>query len=288
VPSIPPRVPFHNLHSFVSLFPIIMYRTVTQAHNTKSQAQLDLIREQRRKAEAQLKQLQEQEQALLLGRANRDLNSNQFTGGGPEVFTHLNGLSQAAPVMHQTSSTSRQEPPIANDYLSYLDQIKNTYLDRPDVYNRFVDIMTDFKSNAIDTLGVVSQTANLFYDAPTLIAGFRTFLPPGWKVECGIEGDSGTARAVSPGGTITTIPPSNHHGTTHLPQSRSYSTETVSRASLFGVSEASSTNLNRGHTITYVNKIKVSLTAIFSSMNQQLRKKKVVCTTQFGLIVLLF
>jgi hypothetical protein len=73
---------------------------VTQTNNTKSQARLELVREQRRKAEAQLKQLQEQEQVLLLGRANRDLNSNQFTGSGPGGFTHLNGLSQAAPVMH--------------------------------------------------------------------------------------------------------------------------------------------------------------------------------------------
>jgi hypothetical protein len=108
-----------------------MYRTVTQTNNTKSQAQLELIREQRRKAEAQLKQLQEQEQALLLGRANRDLNSNQFTGGGPEVFTHLNGFSQAAPVMHQANPTSRQEPPIFNYALSYLNQVKNSKIKIP-------------------------------------------------------------------------------------------------------------------------------------------------------------
>jgi Paired amphipathic helix repeat len=219
---------------------------VTRTNNTKSQARLELVREQRRKAEAQLKQLQEQEQALLLGRANRDLNSNQFTGGGPGGFTHLNGLSQAAPVMHQVNPTSQREPPTFNVALSYLDRVKSTYSDRPDVYNCFLDIMKDFKFHAIDTLGVVSRIANLFYDTPALIAGFNTFLPPGWKVECGIGGDSGTVSAVSPAGTITTIPPSNHHGTIHLPQSRSYGTERVSRASLFGVSEASSVNLKRG------------------------------------------
>jgi hypothetical protein len=329
VPSVPPRVPFHNLHSFVSLFPIIMYGLVPQANNTKSQgnldhfqgqqadglrsqeagqlvvpastnsqgmnpdklrqqmfelqyqmlerqqllaaqnpgqgtnqaflpqqqqqqhiqqaqqdkiqsaaqfqarsqAQLDLIREQRRKAEAQLKQAQEQEQALLLGRTNRDLNSNQFTGGEPEVFTDLNGLSQAAPVMHQASSTSRQEPPIVNDYLSYLYRVKNTYPDRPDVYNHFLDILKNLKSQPINILGAVSRIANLFYDAPALIADFSTFLPPGWKVECGIEGDSGTAQVVSPEGIITS-----------------------------------------NQTITCITKIEVSLTAIFSPTNHSFEK----------------
>ena len=66
-----------------------MYGTVTQANNTKSQAQLDLIRERRHTAEARLERLREGKRALLLGRADRDLNSNKFTGSGPEVFTHL-------------------------------------------------------------------------------------------------------------------------------------------------------------------------------------------------------
>jgi histone deacetylase complex regulatory component SIN3 len=115
--------------------------------------------------------------------------------------------------MHKVNPTSRQEPPTFNVALSYLGRVKSTYSNRPDVYNRFLDIMKDFKFHAIDTLGAVSRIANLFYDTPALIAGFNTFLPPGWKVECGIEGDSGTVSAVSPAGTITTILPSNHHGT---------------------------------------------------------------------------
>ena len=122
--------------------------------------------------------------------------------------------------MHQANPTSRQEPPILNDAFSYLDRVKNTYPDRPDVYNRFLDMVIDFKSHAIDTLGAASRTAHLFYNAPALIADFITFLPPGWKVECAIEGDSETAGAVSPAGTVTTIPPSkpswNHTSATKL------------------------------------------------------------------------
>jgi histone deacetylase complex regulatory component SIN3 len=34
------------------------------------------------------------------------------------------------------------------DALSYLDQVKVQFADQPDVYNRFLDIMKDFKSQA--------------------------------------------------------------------------------------------------------------------------------------------
>ncbi|KAI0126896.1 hypothetical protein BJ170DRAFT_422773 [Xylariales sp. AK1849] len=38
------------------------------------------------------------------------------------------------------------QQPILNDALSYLDQVKVQFADQPDVYNRFLDIMKDFKS----------------------------------------------------------------------------------------------------------------------------------------------
>lgn len=34
------------------------------------------------------------------------------------------------------------------DALSYLDQVKVRFVDQPEVYNRFLDIMKDFKSQA--------------------------------------------------------------------------------------------------------------------------------------------
>lgn len=37
---------------------------------------------------------------------------------------------------------------VAQDALSYLDQVKVQFADQPDVYNRFLDIMKDFKSQA--------------------------------------------------------------------------------------------------------------------------------------------
>ncbi|OUM63674.1 hypothetical protein PIROE2DRAFT_26190, partial [Piromyces sp. E2] len=70
-----------------------------------------------------------------------------------------------------------------NDALSYLEQVKAQFKDHPEIYNRFLDIMKDFKSQAIDTPGVIDRVSTLFTSHPNLITGFNTFLPPGYKIE---------------------------------------------------------------------------------------------------------
>ncbi|XP_067943768.1 paired amphipathic helix protein Sin3a-like isoform X2 [Watersipora subatra] len=69
------------------------------------------------------------------------------------------------------------------DALSYLDQVKLQFGNHPQVYNDFLDIMKEFKSQSIDTPGVISRVSNLFKGHPELIVGFNTFLPPGYKIE---------------------------------------------------------------------------------------------------------
>jgi paired amphipathic helix protein Sin3a len=101
--------------------------------------------------------------------------------------------------------------PIANtfqDALSYLDQVKVQFADHPDVYNRFLDIMKDFKSGAIDTPGVIERVSTLFAGNPNLIQGFNTFLPPGYKIECGTNGDPNAIRVTTPMGTMVSTMPS--------------------------------------------------------------------------------
>ncbi|KAJ3025811.1 UNVERIFIED_CONTAM: Transcriptional regulatory protein sin3 [Siphonaria sp. JEL0065] len=43
--------------------------------------------------------------------------------------------------------------------------------------------MKDFKSQTIDTPGVIDRVSNLFRGHPTLVTGFNTFLPPGYRIE---------------------------------------------------------------------------------------------------------
>jgi len=69
------------------------------------------------------------------------------------------------------------------DALSYLDQVKLQFGNQPQVYNDFLDIMKEFKSQTIDTPGVINRVSNLFKGHPDLIVGFNTFLPPGYKIE---------------------------------------------------------------------------------------------------------
>jgi hypothetical protein len=64
----------------------------------------------------------------------------------PNVLWKLPAIMDGnAPQQHQ-SETGR--PLNVTDALTYLDDVKNQFQDNPDVYNQFLDIMKDFKSQA--------------------------------------------------------------------------------------------------------------------------------------------
>ena len=67
--------------------------------------------------------------------------------------------------------------------------------------------MKDFKSGAIDTPGVIERVSTLFAGNPNLIQGFNTFLPPGYKIECGTNGDPNAIRVTTPMGTMVSTMP---------------------------------------------------------------------------------
>lgn len=54
---------------------------------------------------------------------------------------------------------------------------------------------------SIDTPGVINRVSELFAGHPTLIQGFNTFLPPGYRIECGAGNDPNTIRVTTPMGT---------------------------------------------------------------------------------------
>ncbi|KAL7884506.1 hypothetical protein AOLI_G00072760 [Acnodon oligacanthus] len=69
------------------------------------------------------------------------------------------------------------------DALSYLDQVKIRFVNEPGIYNKFLDIMKEFKSQSIDTPGVINRVSQLFHGHPDLVLGFNAFLPPGYRIE---------------------------------------------------------------------------------------------------------
>ncbi|KAK8749334.1 hypothetical protein OTU49_015800, partial [Cherax quadricarinatus] len=126
-------------------------------------------------------------------------------GPPPSVLQHVTAHSQVRHKVSGVGSTSVVHPTAAvaaaaaaagatqgsgqfqrlkvEDALSYLDQVKLRFGKQPQVYNDFLDIMKEFKSQSIDTPGVIARVSQLFRGHPELIVGFNTFLPPGYKIE---------------------------------------------------------------------------------------------------------
>ncbi|CAG9766340.1 unnamed protein product [Ceutorhynchus assimilis] len=146
---------------------------------------------------------------------------------------HSGGKPQSMPLSatsHNAMHTAGASPPSANlqespqqqspssfqrlkveDALSYLDLVKYKFGTKPQVYNDFLDIMKEFKSQSIDTPGVIQRVSSLFKGFPDLIVGFNTFLPPGYKIEVQRSDQGGYAFSVSvsvpsPTGTVSSDP----------------------------------------------------------------------------------
>ncbi|CAE6475567.1 unnamed protein product [Rhizoctonia solani] len=111
----------------------------------------------------------------------------------------------------------KARPLNVKDALSYLEMVKVKFPDNPDVYNRFLDIMKDFKSQAIDTPGVIERVSSLFNGHTALIQGFKALLPHGYRIDCTVEDDHSLITVTTPSGTTTqtTGGPSRHALSNH-------------------------------------------------------------------------
>ncbi|XP_058870015.1 paired amphipathic helix protein Sin3b-like [Acipenser ruthenus] len=103
-----------------------------------------------------------------------------------KIQAHLQQISQlqeqAYAVQKQVQQQHFQKLKV-EDALSYLDQVKIRFGNDPGIYNKFLDIMKEFKSQSIDTPGVISRVSQLFHGHPDLVLGFNAFLPPGYRIE---------------------------------------------------------------------------------------------------------
>ncbi|XP_072983641.1 paired amphipathic helix protein Sin3-like 3 isoform X1 [Typha latifolia] len=70
-----------------------------------------------------------------------------------------------------------------NDALTYLKSVKDMFQDRREKYDEFLEVMKDFKSQRIDTNGVIGRVKELFKGHRDLILGFNTFLPKGYEIK---------------------------------------------------------------------------------------------------------
>ncbi|XP_040564343.1 paired amphipathic helix protein Sin3a isoform X2 [Lepeophtheirus salmonis] len=102
---------------------------------------------------------------------------------GPPPPPSLSVNASGNPQQQQQQQQQQFQRLKVEDALSYLDQVKFKFGSKPKVYNDFLDIMKEFKSQSIDTPGVITRVSCLFRGHPELIVGFNTFLPPGYKIE---------------------------------------------------------------------------------------------------------
>ncbi|EOO00743.1 putative histone deacetylase complex protein [Phaeoacremonium minimum UCRPA7] len=181
---------------------------------------------------------------------------------GPRGTGPFNSGMAGAHVIPAQGGLAQGQQPILNDALSYLDQVKVQFSEQPDVYNRFLDIMKDFKSQTIDTPGVISRVSELFAGHPNLIQGFNTFLPPGYRIECGLEDNPNSIRVTTPSGsTIHSIGQAGRGIQLDAPRNAHTPTPAAASAVLNGAAQQQANLEKRGpvefnHAISYVNKIK--------------------------------
>lgn len=64
-------------------------------------------------------------------------------------------------------------------------------------------VRTHLTGLRIDTPGVIERVSDLFSGHPGLIQGFNTFLPPGYRIECGTDDNPNAIRVTTPSGTST-------------------------------------------------------------------------------------
>lgn len=136
-------------------------------------------------------------QPLLVGGSQLQMRSKGSSPPAAPASTAPQGPQQQSPGSFQRLKVE--------DALSYLDQVKFKFGQQPQVYNDFLDIMKEFKSQSIDTPGVIARVSNLFKGYPELIVGFNTFLPPGYKIEVQAN-ESGYAFQVSVSVPSSTAP----------------------------------------------------------------------------------
>lgn len=151
-------------------------------------------------------------------------NAQPATDDTPTVHTAMSRPINSTPRPIEPTPAQRSpdnsRPLNVTDALSYLDAVKVQFQDKPEVYNKFLDIMKDFKGQVcvicrdslrvliftfrIDTPGVIQRVSMLFHGNGRLITGFNTFLPMGYRIDVSADpADQNTITVTTPQGTVT-------------------------------------------------------------------------------------
>jgi hypothetical protein len=106
------------------------------------------------------------------------------------------GLRQNTTDSSHPQMTATPDQPSFDDALKYVTQVKDTFSQQPDVYQKFLNFLVGYQSRAsvlsdpksnlltrcsIDLPGVLDQVSNLFAGHPLLLQGLNQFIPPRYR-----------------------------------------------------------------------------------------------------------
>lgn len=76
------------------------------------------------------------------------------------------------------SSQSMTEPPVDfDDAVSYVQKVKHRFLDQPDTYRQFLEILKTYQRESTPVQEIHSQVVDVFASASNLVEGFNEFMP---------------------------------------------------------------------------------------------------------------
>lgn len=107
----------------------------------------------------------------LMGSQLKRPNVSRADPPGQSHMAASTGAASSAPKLTTT------------DALQYLKNVKDIFQDNREKYDEFLEVMKDFKSQRIDTSGVIARVKELFKGHRNLILGFNTFLPKGYEIK---------------------------------------------------------------------------------------------------------
>lgn len=126
-----------------------------------------------------------QQSSNTMAQQHSDQSHGIYFNGGQSRVATATPVVGGNPVPIQQNMRNRRLQ--VDDALSYLERVRQQFMQTPEKYNEFLEVMKEFKSHTIDTHGVILRVTKLFRFHPDLIDGFNTFLPPGFEVH--VSGD---------------------------------------------------------------------------------------------------
>ncbi|KLO13152.1 hypothetical protein SCHPADRAFT_904456 [Schizopora paradoxa] len=107
-----------------------------------------------------------------------------MTSNGPEGFTNRLGITFHPELdLPQRQDEQAERQRIMSDAFTYIFTVKERFKDSVSQYTQFLDVMKDYRNDAIDVHCAMRRILVLLHGHTDLILGLQVFLPPGYRFE---------------------------------------------------------------------------------------------------------